>query len=181
MNFAEIIVVGNLVSDAQLSPAIIEKGEVTRQARLTFHCAVNWHFKPQGEGDHSNFRCTLWGNRAEKLAPYMKVGKEVLVKGLPMLYKVGEVPQTDGNTKTAMGLNINVRDISLGSDSMKQRGSVVSPANEALLKLLVNKGIISAEEIAGALGTPQEQAAEEGPAQEAAETDDTPEQPFGDQ
>lgn len=177
MNYAKIVVAGNLVSDATLTPAKIENGEVTRQPRLTFHVAVNWHFKPQGEGDHCNYRCTLWGSRAEKLAPYLKTGKEVLVEGLPMLYKVGEVPQPDGSTKTAMGLNINVRDISLGADSQKNRGQVASAGTEALLNLLVSKGIVNPEEIAGALGTTQEAQAEEGTPDNG--TGGEAEQPFG--
>lgn len=180
MNYGKIVVAGNLVADAKLSPARIENGEVTRQPSLVFHVAVNWHFKSQGEDDHCNYRCTLWGSRAEKLAPYMKVGKEVLVEGLPMLYKVGEVPQPDGSTKTAMGLNVNVRDISLGADSMKQRGSVINQGTESLLNLLVNKGIISAEEITNSLGQPQQPAAK-GETQEAGKNAGDQETPFGEE
>lgn len=68
------IVVGNLAADAELNHV----GE-KETPKLTFRVIANTGF---GKYAHTEgFNVTLWGRRAETLAPYLKKGRGIYVEG----------------------------------------------------------------------------------------------------
>jgi len=72
--YAKLILVGNLGGDAEL--------RYTKDGKpvLSWSLATDY-----GWGDNQRtiwYRCSLWGDRAEKLKPYLLKGKALLVEGI---------------------------------------------------------------------------------------------------
>jgi single-strand DNA-binding protein len=72
--YQKIIIVGNLGGDAEL--------RYTKDGKpvLSWSLATDY-----GWGDNQRtiwYRCSLWGDRAEKLKPYLLKGKALLVEGI---------------------------------------------------------------------------------------------------
>ena len=76
-SMARVSVVGNLGRDAELK--FISSGA----AVLEFSIAHNQRSKEQGEWKETTvwYRVSFWGNRGEKIKPYLLKGKQVFVTG----------------------------------------------------------------------------------------------------
>jgi single-strand DNA-binding protein len=90
-----IVVKGNLTADAEVrfTPA--------GKQVLTFNLADN-----QGFGDNKTatfWRCQLWGERGEKLAPFLKKGNQTCVTGEASLRKYDK----DGSERTSLEIRVN--------------------------------------------------------------------------
>jgi single-strand DNA-binding protein len=104
MSYQKITIVGNVGRDAEMA--------YTRQgiAVLKFSVAVN---KTIGKGDDKHqtttwFNVTLWRERAEALASYIKAGMQVLVMG-----EVTVSPYIDKTGKPAASLELTADDVKL--------------------------------------------------------------------
>ena len=104
MSYQKITIVGNVGRDAEIA--------YTRQgiAVLKFSVAVN---KTIGKGDDKRqtttwFNVTLWRERAEALASYIKAGMQVLVMG-----EVTVSPYIDKTGKPAASLELTADDVKL--------------------------------------------------------------------
>ena len=104
MSYQKIMIVGNVGRDAEMA--------YTRQgiAVLKFSVAVN---KTIGKGDDKRqtttwFNVTLWRERAEALASYIKAGMQVLVMG-----EVTVSPYIDKTGKPAASLELTADDVKL--------------------------------------------------------------------
>lgn len=76
-DFNEWVCSGNLTRDAEL------KYTPSGKPVLNFSIAVNGRPNESGDQKTSFFDCNLWGKGAEVLAPYLKKGKPVMLKGHP--------------------------------------------------------------------------------------------------
>jgi single-strand DNA-binding protein len=104
MSYQKITIVGNVGRDAEMA--------YTRQgiAVLKFSVAVN---KTIGKGDDKRqtttwFNVTLWRERAEALASYIKAGMQVLVMG-----EVTVSPYIGKDGKPAASLELTADDVKL--------------------------------------------------------------------
>lgn len=114
MSYQNLTIVGNVGRDAEL--------KYTPQgiAVLKFSVAVN---KTIGKGDDKRqtttwFNTTLWRERAESLAPYVKAGMQVLVTG-----EVQVSAYIDKNGKAAASMELTADDVKLltSKQQMEQR------------------------------------------------------------
>ncbi len=122
MSYQNVTIVGNVGRDADL--------KYTQQgvAVLKFSVAVN---KTIGRGDDKKqtttwFNVTLWRDRGEALADYVKAGMQVLVTG-----EVAVSPYIAKDGKPAASLELTANDVKLltSKGEMERRGSSV-PATE---------------------------------------------------
>lgn len=89
------IIEGNATRDAELRTT--QSGKKV----LTFGIANNQRF---GETEKTNFvDCSLWGERAEKLAPYIKKGTGLILQG-SLDYREWE---RDGQKRSKLELNVD--------------------------------------------------------------------------
>lgn len=120
MSYQNLTIVGNVGRDADL--------KYTPQgiAVLKFSVAVN---KTIGKGDDRRqtttwFNVTLWRERAEGLAEYLRSGTQVLVAG-----EVAVSPYTDKNGKPAASLELTANEVKLlHSKQEPERQGAESPA-----------------------------------------------------
>lgn len=104
MSINSATVSGNLTKDAELRTA------ASGIAVLKFRVAVNERVK---EGDAWKdkayfFSATMFGKRAEAIAPYMLKGTKVAVSGK---LKIDEWEQRDGTKRTDVGIVVDEVDI----------------------------------------------------------------------
>ena len=109
MNFLKMMAVGRLTADAKTFPANGDKKALT-----TFSVAVN-----TGAERATFVEAELRGERAEKLAPYLVKGKEVLVEGRPFA-----TAYTTGGGEAKASLKIYVDDLQLGAGGAEQADPV---------------------------------------------------------
>ncbi len=109
MSYQQITISGNIGRDAEL------KYTPQGVAVADFSVAVS---KKTGQGDAQQekttwFKCTMWREKAEKLAPYIKKGNKILVTG-----EIDVRTYVDKNNQTQVSIDVTVRDI----DFMSSRG-----------------------------------------------------------
>ncbi len=123
MSFQNVTIVGNVGRDADL--------QYTQQgiAVLKFSVAVN---KTIGKGEQRRetvtwFNVTLWRDRGEALAAYVKAGMQVLVTG-----EVAVSPYIDKQGKAAASLELTASDLKLLTSraEMERRGEVDYDADQ---------------------------------------------------
>ncbi len=122
MSYQSIVIVGNIGRDAEL--------KYTQQgiAVLKFSVAVNKTF---GKGEDKKqtttwFNVTVWRERGEALADYIKAGMQVLVSG-----EITVSPYIAKDGKPAASLELTADDVKLltSKSEMERRGGSV-PATE---------------------------------------------------
>lgn len=104
MSYNNITITGNIGRDGEL------KYTPQGVALCEFSVAVG---KVSGKGEQRTetttwFKCTLWRERAEALAPYLKKGTKVLVAG-----ELSASAYMNKEDKPVASLEINVREIDL--------------------------------------------------------------------
>ena len=118
MSYQNITIVGNVGRDAEL--------KYTQQAvaLLKFSVAVNKTIKVGNEKRQTTtwFNVTLWRDRAEALADYVKAGMQVLVTG-----EVSISPYIDKAGKAAASLELTANDVKLltSKSEMERRNDEV--------------------------------------------------------
>jgi len=122
MSYQNTTIVGNVGCDAEL--------KYTQQAvaLLKFSVAVNKTIKVGNEKRQTTtwFNVTLWRDRAEALADYVKAGMQVLVTG-----EVSISPYIDKAGKAAASLELTANDVKLlTSKSEMDRRSDEGDADE---------------------------------------------------
>ena len=110
MSINKVIVAGRLTRDGEL------KQTQTGMNLLNFCVAVN-DFRVDSEtgqrNDYANFfDCTMFGERAVKLAPYLTMGMKVVVEG-KLHYNVWQTKEGDKRSR----ITITVHDVELMSKS----------------------------------------------------------------
>ncbi len=103
-SMARVNLIGNLGRDSEMK--YIGSGTGV----LEFSIAVNIRFKEQGEFKETTnwYRVSFWGNRGEKIKPYLTKGKQVFVTGT---LNVREYTSRDGNKGTS--LDVRADDVQL--------------------------------------------------------------------
>jgi len=102
MGYQQITISGNVGRDAEL------KYTPQGVAVADFSVAVS---KKTGQGDAQQekttwFKCTMWREKAEKLAPYIKKGNKILVTG-----EIDVSTYVDKSNQTQVTIQVTVRDI----------------------------------------------------------------------
>ena len=113
-----LVVAGNIGSDAEL--------RMTKAGKPVCGFSVAMD---SGWGDNKKtnwVKCSIWGDRAEKLAPYLLKGGKVTVSGE---LSTSEWTNKDGELKT--DLQLNVREVTLQGSTGEHKpaqASVAAPA-----------------------------------------------------
>ena len=101
-------VAGRLTADGELKYTANQKPVL----RFSVATDVGW-----GENKHALFvRCSLWGQRAESLAPYIKKGGQVTVSGEADL----RTWESNGKSGTSLELNVDKVELQGGKTEQKQ-------------------------------------------------------------
>lgn len=126
MSINEVIISGNIVADAQLNTT---NGKGTKV--LNISVAVNDRRKNQETGEweeHPNFiDCSMFGPRAESLAPYLLKGTKVAITG-SLRQSTWEDKETGKNRSRITVLINNVEFMSQRNNN--QGGGSAAPAKQ---------------------------------------------------